>query len=125
MRTRKNRRFTQEIVALAAVLAAASAAADVVYDAGAALRRNCNSGAYAGVDGSAYTDELGGQWKYLRASNASLASTSAFGQSYGSGSRAGMGGGRSTWTNLCSVLRFRPSEGGWYSGSVVVSDVMN
>ncbi len=35
MRTRKNRRFSQEIVALAAVLAAASAAADVVYDASA------------------------------------------------------------------------------------------
>ena len=65
MRTRKNRRFTQEIVALAAVLATASAAADVVYDAGAALRENCRSGVHA----NPYTDVNGGKWSWLWRAN--------------------------------------------------------
>ena len=57
----------------AALTTAATASAYTVYDAGKALRQNCESGAYA----NPYTDENGGVWSYFAASSLSPLSVAA------------------------------------------------
>ena len=53
--------------ALAVAVMAFTASARTVYDAGKALRQNCESGSYA----NPYTDTNGGVWSYLAASSLS------------------------------------------------------
>ena len=55
------------LFALAVAVMAFTASARTVYDAGRALRQNCESGSYA----NPYTDANGGVWSYLAASSLS------------------------------------------------------
>ena len=58
-------RTPKRILAISAAAVAFAASARTVYDAGKALRQNCESGSYA----NSYTDENGGIWAYLAASS--------------------------------------------------------
>ena len=55
----------KRLFALAVAVMAFTASARTVYDAGKALRQNCESGSYA----NPYTDANGGVWSYLAASS--------------------------------------------------------
>ena len=55
----------KKLLIISAVAVAFSASARTVYDAGKALRQNCESGSYA----NPYTDANGGVWSYLAASS--------------------------------------------------------
>ena len=57
----------KRLFALAVAVMAFTASARTVYDAGKALRQNCESGSYA----NPYTDTNGGVWSYLAASSLS------------------------------------------------------
>ena len=57
----------KRLFALAVAVMAFTASARTVYDAGRALRQNCESGSYA----NPYTDANGGVWSYLAASSLS------------------------------------------------------
>ena len=74
--------------------------ARTVFDAGKALRQNCASGAPVGADGGTYTDENGGQWRYLRASDALASSTVALDSPYNQDGRAGFGLYPRIWVNV-------------------------
>ena len=65
--TVKAGRTARCLFALAVVAATATTLARTVYDAGKALRQNCESGSYA----NPYTDTNGGVWSYLAASSLS------------------------------------------------------
>lgn len=81
------------LVGIVAVFTALGASAYTVYDGGKALRQNITSGSPVGADGSTYTDENGGQWKYLRANDDLATSTTAFNKSVTSGTYyRGIGG---------------------------------
>ena len=60
-------RTAKRILAISAAAVAFTASARTVYDAGEALRQNCESGSYA----NSYTDANGGVWSYLAASSLS------------------------------------------------------
>ena len=60
-------RTAKRILAISAAAVAFTASARTVYDAGKALRQNCESGSYA----NPYTDANGGVWSYLTASSLS------------------------------------------------------
>ena len=74
--------------------------ARTVFDAGKALRQNCASGAPVGADGGTYTDENGGQWRYLCASDALASSAAALGSTYNQDGRAGFGLYPRIWVNV-------------------------
>ena len=57
----------KRLFAMVAAVMAFTASARTVYDAGKALRQNCESGSYA----NPYTDANGGVWSYLAASSLS------------------------------------------------------
>ena len=82
------------LCAFACALALPNAASAItVYDAGAALHANATSGSIVGADGSTYTDENGGKWQYLGASDGPANTTTTFGKSVTSGSTyRGIGG---------------------------------
>ena len=61
------RSSAKRILAISAATVAFTASARTVYDAGKALRQNCESGSYA----NPYTDANGGVWSYLTASSLS------------------------------------------------------
>ena len=60
-------RTAKRILAISTAAVAFAASARTVYDAGKALRQNCESGSYA----NPYTDANGGVWSYLTASSLS------------------------------------------------------
>lgn len=127
--------------------------ARTVFDAGKALRQNCKASAPVGADGKIYTDENGGQWQYLRASDALASSTAAIGSSYNQDGRAGIGSsppyiranvsgaaiamdgepldadelhihpGDPNAANHYAVLRFIVPEDGWYSAFLTAHDL--
>ena len=63
--TKKAEMMARPLFALALAAMAFTASARTVYDAGKALRQNCESGSYA----NPYTDANGGVWSYLAASS--------------------------------------------------------
>ena len=63
--TKKAEMMARPLFALALAAMAFTASARMVYDAGKALRQNCESGSYA----NPYTDANGGVWSYLAASS--------------------------------------------------------
>ena len=65
--TKKAEMMARPLFALALAAMAFTASARTVYDAGKALRQNCESGSYA----NPYTDANGGGWSYLVASSLS------------------------------------------------------
>ena len=65
--TKKAEMMARPLFALAMAAMAFTASARTVYDAGKALRQNCESGSYA----NPYTDANGGVWSYLVASSLS------------------------------------------------------
>ena len=67
-------RAAKRILAISAVAVAFTASARTVYDAGKALRQNCESGSYA----NPYTDANGGVWSYYYASSLLPFSGTAF-----------------------------------------------
>ncbi|MBR0057030.1 MAG: hypothetical protein IJP66_06840, partial [Kiritimatiellae bacterium] len=127
--------------------------ARTVFDAGKALRQNCAGGAPVGADGEIYADENGGQWQYLRASDALASSTGAIGSTYNQDGRAGIGSsppyirvnvsgaaiamdgepldtdelhihpGDPNAANHYAVLRFIVPEDGWYSAFLTAHDL--
>ena len=142
--------FSVCIAALCAVfMTAATAAARTVYDAGKALRQNCESGAYA--------NPYGGVWSYYYASSLSPFSGTPFGST--STITSGKLDGWANWDhqhlkvnvtgqilddpslieageplevdemyfhperNLYTVLRFTVPEDGWYSAFASFHDV--
>ena len=58
-------RKAKRLLVIGSVAVAFAASARTVYDAGKALRQNCESGSYA----NPYTDANGGTWSYLAASS--------------------------------------------------------
>ena len=131
-------------ICLTAVLAAASAAARTVYDAGKAFNE-------AGHNVNAF-----GPWSFLHASGEALTNTKAFDATTGSsGSFAGIGGSSSPWIRVntgsattqsgeevlpnelllhpadpkggtesypSDVVRFTAPEAGWYSANIFAHD---
>ena len=67
-------RTAKRILAISAAAVAFAASARTVYDAGKALRQNCESGSYA----NPYTDANGGVWAYYYASSLLPFSGTAF-----------------------------------------------
>jgi hypothetical protein len=67
-------RTAKRILAISAAAVAFAASARTVYDAGRALRQNCESGSYA----NPYTDANGGVWSYYYASSLLPFSGTAF-----------------------------------------------
>ena len=89
-----NGSFTKStVLCLVVALAATSAFARTVYDAGAALHANITSASPVGADGATYTDAQGGKWQYLRANDREATTTTSFGKSITSGTYyRGIGG---------------------------------
>ena len=75
----------------------------LVYDGGKALRQNITGTSPVGKDGAVYTDELGGQWKYLKASRNSFSTTTNFTAIYTSSDNPnywGIGTGTAPWIRV-------------------------